>query len=180
MWEPQGVVWDIQIVFNAFIIAMLELGVDRGIRCDARRGIGVTLLDHVDGSFLIILNPNHVDEVAWPQPRLMYRTQIRAALYVIHVVGGSVSQAVGLGLVVLHRGFVLEEPEARRGGWLATSGAPFRSRYDHKICTKSCRMAGPSWSGRSIVGSGYLLISVTSSPDIHGPGPLFRGVVPPA
>ena len=91
MWETRGVVWDIQIVFNAFIVMMLELGVDGGIRCDARRGAGVTLLDRVDGSFLIILNPDHVDEVAWPRPRLMYKTQIRAALYVIRVVGGSVS-----------------------------------------------------------------------------------------
>ena len=36
--EPRGVVWDIQIVFNAFIVMMLELGVDRAIRCDAGRG----------------------------------------------------------------------------------------------------------------------------------------------
>ena len=91
MWEPRGVVWDIQIVFDAFIVVMLELGVHGGIRCDARRGVGVTLLDRVDGSFLIILNPDHVDEVAWPRPRLMYKTQIRATLYVIRVVGGSVS-----------------------------------------------------------------------------------------
>ena len=89
MWEPRGVVWDIQIVFNAFIVMMLELGVDGGIRRDARRGAGATLLDCVDGSFSIILNPDHVDEVA---------------------------QAVGLGLVVLHRGFVLGEPETHRGG----------------------------------------------------------------
>jgi len=59
-----GVVWDIQIVFNAFIVMMLELGVDRGIRCNARRGAGATLLNCVDGSFLIILNPDHVDKVA--------------------------------------------------------------------------------------------------------------------
>ena len=64
MWEPQGVVWDIQIVFNAFIVMMLELGVDGGTRCDARRGAGATLLDCVDGSFSIILDPDHVDEVA--------------------------------------------------------------------------------------------------------------------
>ena len=75
-WEPRSVVWDIQIVFDAFIVVMLELGVDRGIRCDARRGAGVTLLDRVDGSFLIILNLDHVDEVAWLRPRSMYKTQI--------------------------------------------------------------------------------------------------------
>jgi hypothetical protein len=115
---------------------MLELDVDKGIRCDARRGARVTLLDYVDGSFLIILNPDHVDEVAWLRPRSMYKTHIRAALYIIRVVGGSVSQTVGLGLVVLHRGFILGEPETRHGGWPATSGAPFRSRYDHEICTK--------------------------------------------
>ena len=34
-WEPQGVVWDIHIIFNAFIVMMLELGVDGAIRCDA-------------------------------------------------------------------------------------------------------------------------------------------------
>jgi hypothetical protein len=43
---------------------MLELGVDGGIRCDARRGAGATLLNYVDGSFSIILNLDHVDEVA--------------------------------------------------------------------------------------------------------------------
>ena len=37
-WEPWGVVWDIQIVFNAFIVIMLELGVDGAIRCGAGRG----------------------------------------------------------------------------------------------------------------------------------------------
>ena len=37
-WEPQGVVWDIQIVFNAFIVIMLELGVDGGIRCNVGWG----------------------------------------------------------------------------------------------------------------------------------------------
>ena len=31
MWEPRGVVWDIQIVLNAFITVVLELGVDGGI-----------------------------------------------------------------------------------------------------------------------------------------------------
>ena len=36
LWEPRGVVWDIQIVFDAFIVVMLELRVDGGIRCDAR------------------------------------------------------------------------------------------------------------------------------------------------
>ena len=127
-------VWVIQIAFNAFIVMMLELGVDGGIRCDARRGAGVTLLDRVDGSFLIILNPDHVDEVA---------------------------QAVGLGLVVLRQGFILGELETRRGGWPAMSGAPFRSRCDHEICTESCRTTGPSWLGRSIVGSGYLLVRLT-------------------
>ena len=121
MWGPQGVVWDIQIIFDPFIVVMLELSVDGDIRCDARRGARVTLLDCVDGSFLIILNLDHVDEVAWPRPRLMYKTQIRAALYVIRVVGGSVSQAVGLGLVVLHRGFVLGEPETRHEGWPVTN-----------------------------------------------------------
>ncbi len=69
-------VWDIQIIFNAFIIMMLEFGVDGGIRCDARRGAGATLLDCVDGSFLIILNPDQVDEVAWLRARSMYKTQI--------------------------------------------------------------------------------------------------------
>jgi hypothetical protein len=38
--------------------------VDGGIRCDARRGAGATLLNYVDGSFSIILNLDHVDEVA--------------------------------------------------------------------------------------------------------------------
>ena len=151
-------VWDIQIVFDAFIIVTLELSVVGGIRCDARRGAGVTLLDCVDGSFLIILNPDHVDEISWLRLR---STQIQAALYITRVVGGSISQAVGLGLVVLHQGFILGELETRRGGWLATSGAPFRSRYDHEICTKSCRTTSPSRSGRSIVGNGYLLIRST-------------------
>ena len=63
-WKPQGVVWDIQIVFNAFIVMMLELDVDGALRCDARRGAGATLLNSVDGSFSIILTPDHVDEVA--------------------------------------------------------------------------------------------------------------------
>ena len=140
---------------------MLELGVNGGIRCNARRGARVTLLDYVDGSFLIILNLDHVDEVAWLRPRSMYKTQIRAVLYIVRVVRGSVSQAVGLGLVVLHRGFVLGEPQAHSGGWPAMSGEPFKSRYDHEICTKSCKTTGPSWSGRSVVGSGYLLIRLT-------------------
>ena len=83
---------------------------------------------------MIILNSDHVDEVA---------------------------QAVGLDLVVLHRGFILEEPETRRRGWPATDRAPFRSRCDHEIRTESCRTTGPSWSGRSVVGSGYLLIRLT-------------------
>ena len=126
------------------------------MRC--RRGAGVTLLDCVDGSFLIVLNPDHVDKVTWLRSRSMYKTQIRAALYIIRVVGGSVSQVVGLGLVVLHRGFVLGEPETRRGDWPAMNGVPFRSRCDHEIRTESCRTTGPSWSGRSVVGSGYLLI----------------------
>ena len=64
LWESRGVVWDIQIIFDAFIIVTLELSVVGGIRCDAKRGDGVTLLDCVDGSFLIILNPDHVDEFA--------------------------------------------------------------------------------------------------------------------
>ena len=136
----------------------LELSVVGGIGCDARRGAGVTLLDCVDGSFLIILNPDHVDEISWLRLR---STQIQAALYITRVVGGSVSQAVGLGLVVLRQGFVLGELETHRGGWPAMSGAPFRSRYDHEICTKSCRTTGPSWSDRSVVGSGYLLIRLT-------------------
>ena len=38
LWEPWGVVWDIQIVFNAFIVMMLELGVDGAIRCGAEQG----------------------------------------------------------------------------------------------------------------------------------------------
>ena len=92
---------------------MLELGVDGVIRCDARQGAGVTLLDCVDGSFLIILNPDHVDEISRLRLRL---TQIQAALYITRVVGGSVSQSVGLGLVVLHQGFVLGELETCRGG----------------------------------------------------------------
>ena len=125
-------VWDIQIIFNAFIVMMLELG--GGFRCDARRGAGATLLNRVDGSFSIILNLDHVDEVA---------------------------QAVALGLVVLRGGFVLGELETHRGGWPAMSEAPFRSRYDHEICTKSCRTTDPSWLGRSVVGSGYLLIRLT-------------------
>ena len=37
-WEPRGVVWDIQIVFNALIVMMLELGVDGAIRCGAGWG----------------------------------------------------------------------------------------------------------------------------------------------
>ena len=73
-------VWDIQIVFDAFILVMLELSVDRGIRCDVRQGGGVALLDCVDGSFLIIFNPDHVDEVAWLRPRSVHKTQIQAAL----------------------------------------------------------------------------------------------------
>ena len=74
LWEPRGVIWDIQIIFDAFIFVMLKLGVDRCIRCDARRGAGVALLDCVDGSFLIILNPDHVDEVAWLRPRSVHKT----------------------------------------------------------------------------------------------------------
>ena len=114
-------------------------------------------MNGVDRSFLTIPNPDHVDKVAWLWLRSKYKTQIRAALYIVSVVGGSVSQAIGLGLVVLRRGFVLGEPETYRGGWPTMSGAPFRSRYDHEICTKSYRMTGPSWSGRSVVGCGYLL-----------------------
>ena len=140
---------------------MLELSVDGGVRCDARRGAGVTLLDCVDRSFLIILNPDHVDKVARLRPRAMYKTQIRAALYIICIVGGSVSQAVGLGLVVLRRGFILGEPETHRGDWPAMNGASFRSGCDHEICTESRRSTGPSWSGRSVVGSGCLLIRLT-------------------
>ena len=34
----RGVVWDIQIVFDAFIVVILELGANRGIRCSAGRG----------------------------------------------------------------------------------------------------------------------------------------------
>ena len=100
------------------------------------------LLDCVNGSFLIIFNLDHVDEVAWLWLRSMYKTQIQAALQVVGVAGGSVSQAVGLGLVVLHRGFILREPKTRRGGWPAMNGAPFRSRCDHEIRTESCRMTG--------------------------------------
>ena len=114
---------------------MLELGVDGGIRCGARQEAGVTLLDRVDGSFTMIFNPDHVDEVAWLWPRTVYRTQTRATLYIVSVVGGSVPQAIGLGLVVLHRGFALGEPETYRGGWSAMNGAPFRSRRDHEICS---------------------------------------------
>ena len=66
--------------------------------------------------FLILLNPNQVDEVAWLWPRSMYKTQIRAAL-------SSVSRAIGLSLVILHQGFALGEPETRCGGWSATNGA---------------------------------------------------------
>ena len=90
---------------------MLKLDVDRCIRCDARRGAGVALLDCVDGSFLIIFSPDHVDEVARLRPRSVHKTQIQAVLQVIRVAKGSVSQAIGLDLVVLHRGFVLGEPE---------------------------------------------------------------------
>ena len=78
--EPRGVVWDIQIVLDAFIFVMLKLGVDRCIRCDARRGAGVALLDCVDGSFLIIFSPDHVDEVVRLRPRSVHKTQIQAAL----------------------------------------------------------------------------------------------------
>ena len=73
-------VWDIQIILDAFIFVMLKLGVDRCIRCDARRGARVALLDCVDGSFLIIFSPDHVDEVAQLWPRPMHKTQIQAAL----------------------------------------------------------------------------------------------------
>ena len=73
-WEPWGVVWDIQIIFNFFIVTMLELSVDGAIRCDAERRASATLLNCVDRSFLILLNPNHVDEVAWLWPRSMYKT----------------------------------------------------------------------------------------------------------
>jgi hypothetical protein len=76
LWEPRGVFWYIQIVFDAFILVMLKLGMDRGIRCDVRRGGGVTLLDRLDGSFLIILNPDHVDKVAWLRPKSVHKTQI--------------------------------------------------------------------------------------------------------
>ena len=65
---------------DAFIIVMLELSVVGGIRCDARRGAGVTLLDCVDGSFLIIFNPDHVDEVAWLWLRSVHKAQIQATL----------------------------------------------------------------------------------------------------
>ena len=71
---------DIQIILDAFILVMLELGVDGGIRCGARREAGVTLLDRVDGSFTMIFNPDHVDEVAWLLPRSAHKTQIRVAL----------------------------------------------------------------------------------------------------
>ena len=80
MRESRGVIRDIQIVLDAFILVMLELGVDGGIRCGARRGAGVTLLDRVDGSFTIIFNPDHVDEVAWLRPRSVHKTQIQEAL----------------------------------------------------------------------------------------------------
>ena len=73
-------VWDIQIIFDAFIIVMLELGVDGGIRCDARRGAGVALLDCVDGSFLIIFSLDHIDEVTCLRSRSVHKTQIQAAL----------------------------------------------------------------------------------------------------
>ena len=36
LWESRGVIRDIQIVLDAFILVMLELGVDEGIRCGAR------------------------------------------------------------------------------------------------------------------------------------------------
>ena len=85
-------------------------------------------MDCVDGSFLIIFNLDHVDEVAWLRLRSVHKTQIQAVLQVIGVAGGSVLQAVRLDLVVLRRGCVLGEPETRRGGWPAMSGAPFRSR----------------------------------------------------
>jgi len=85
------VVWDIRIVFDTFIFVMLKLGVDRGIRCDARQGAGVTLLNCVDGSFLIIFNLDHVDEVARLWLRSVHKTQIQAALQVVGVAGGSVS-----------------------------------------------------------------------------------------
>jgi len=78
--ESRGMIWDIQIIFDAFISVMLELGVDGGIRCGARREAGVTLLDRVDGSFTMIFNLDHVDEVAWLLPRSAHKTQIRAAL----------------------------------------------------------------------------------------------------
>ena len=94
-------VWDIQIVLDAFIFVMLKLGVDRCIRCGARRGAGVALLDCVNGSFLIIFNLDHVDEVARLRLRSVHKTQIQAALQVVGVAGGSVLQAVGLDLVVL-------------------------------------------------------------------------------
>ena len=77
--ETRGVVWEIQVVFDAFIYAMLKLGVDRCIRCNARRGAGVALSDCVDGSFLIIFNPDHVDNVTWLWLKSVYGTQIRAA-----------------------------------------------------------------------------------------------------
>ena len=95
-------VWDIQIVLDAFIFVMLKLGVDRCIRCGARRGAGVVLLDCVNGSFLIIFNLDHVDEVARLRLRSVHKTQIQAALQVVGVARGSVLQAIGLDLVVLH------------------------------------------------------------------------------
>ena len=78
--ETRGVVWQIQIVFDAFIFVTLKLGVDRCVGCDAGLGAGVTLSDCVDGSFLIIFNLDHVDEVAWLRPRSVHKTQIRVAL----------------------------------------------------------------------------------------------------
>ena len=74
MRKSRGVIRDIQIVLDAFILVMLELGVDGGIRCGARREARVTLLDRVDGSFTIIFNPDHVDEVAWLRPRSAHKT----------------------------------------------------------------------------------------------------------
>ena len=106
----------------------------------------------MDRPFLIFLDPNHVDEVAWLWPR---------SLYIARIARHSVLQAIGLGLVILHQGFALGEPETGCGGWSATNGAPFRSRRDHEIRTESCRTTGPSWSGRSVVGRSYLLIRLT-------------------
>ena len=105
----------------------LKLGVDRCVGRDAGRGAGVTFSDCVDGSFLIIFDPDHVDDVAWLRPRSVYRTQIRAVSQVVRVAGGSVLQAVGLDLVVLRRGFVLAESETRRDVWPAMSETPLRS-----------------------------------------------------